>query len=281
MSKYGETHDIFNNHHVQTKAKLDALLSKNTEIEVNNDGVEALLGAGNASHASINSKITACNTGACVVSSSALPAGASSESSLAAMSAKITACNTGACVVSSSALPAGASSESSLAAMSAKITSCNTGACVVSSSALPAGASVSSKQDEIKTLITATNSALAGTLTVSAPAASKSSSTPISNQAINGQSLHTSGEIDINTAKHISLIGSSTDSAHSHELDLLVSNVSGGVFYKTSHSGYFQDGDFHLLIAHVPYRFIKIQLKNTNAAVGMSGTFDVHLLQSS
>jgi hypothetical protein len=41
MSKYGETHDIFNNHHNETKAKLDSLLAKNTEIHVSNDGVEA------------------------------------------------------------------------------------------------------------------------------------------------------------------------------------------------------------------------------------------------
>jgi hypothetical protein len=46
-SKYGETHDIFHNHHTETKAKLDALLAKNTEIEINNDGVESLLTAGN------------------------------------------------------------------------------------------------------------------------------------------------------------------------------------------------------------------------------------------
>ena len=282
MSKYGETHDIFNTHHTQTKAKLDALLAKNTEIEVNNDGVEALLGTGNGSLSSMDGKMVACNTGAVVVSSSALPSGASSESSLAAMSAKITACDTGSVVVSSSALPSGASSESSLAAMSAKITACDTGSVVVSSSALPSGGSVSSKQDEIKTLITATNTALAGTLTVSAgaPSLSKSSSSPLSAQSINGQSTHTSSEVDVSAARHISLVGSSTDITNQHEVDLLVSPTSGGTYFKTSHSGYFMDGEFHMLVANVPYKYVKVSVKNGNTAVADSASFTVHLLTS-
>ena len=117
MSKYGETHDIFNQHHLDTKAKLDSILAKNSQIEVNNDAVEAKLDTGNASHASIDGKITACNTGAVVVSSSALPAGAASESSLAALSAKVVTADTGNVVVASSALPSGAASESSLAGL--------------------------------------------------------------------------------------------------------------------------------------------------------------------
>lgn len=247
-SKYGETHDIFNTHHTETKAKLDALLAKNTEIEVNNDGVETLLTAGNVNHASIDGKITACNTGAVVVSSSVLPTGGASESSLSAINGKMTACDTG--------------------------------ACVVSSSALPAGASVASKQDEIKTLITATNTALAGTLTVSSTAISKSSSSPLSSQGINGQSTHTSSEIDVSGTRHLSLIGSSSNVADSHEVDLLVSNVSGGTFFKTSHSGYYLNGEFHLLVSNHPYKYVKVQVKNADSNVGNSADFTVHLLSS-
>lgn len=58
--------------------------------------------------ASIDGKITACNTGAVVVSSSALPSGASTSAnqtsgnaSLSSIDGKITACNTGAVVISS------------------------------------------------------------------------------------------------------------------------------------------------------------------------------------
>jgi len=246
-SKYGETHDIFNTHHTETKAKLDALLAKNTEIEVNNDGVETLLTAGNVNHASIDGKITACNTGACVISSSVLPTGGASESSLSAINGKMTACDTGACVISSSALPSGASD--------------------------------SAKQDEIKTLITATNTALSGTLSVSSPAISKSSSSPLSSQGINGQSTHTSSEIDVSGSRHLSLIGSSSNVADSHEVDLLVSNVSGGTFFKTSHSGYYLDGEFHLLLSNHPYKYVKVQVKNARVAA-TSDDFTVHLLSS-
>lgn len=93
---------------------------------------------------SLDSKVTACNTGAVVVSSSALPTGAATESSLASVDGKITACNTGAVVVSSSALPTGAATQTTLASVDTKITACNTGAVVVSSSALPSGAATES-----------------------------------------------------------------------------------------------------------------------------------------
>ena len=279
-SIYGERFSIIDAHHVQTKAKLDSILAKNTQIEVNNDGVEAKLDTGNAHHSSIDGKIVACNTGSVVVSSSALPSGAASESSLAALNGKIVSCDTGSVVVSSSALPSGAASESSLAALNGKIVSCDTGSVVVSSSALPSGASDSAKQDEIKILIGATNTALAGTLTVSAPAASKSSSTPVSAQPILGQAIHTSAEIDLGATKHFSFVGSSTDVWNSHEVDVLVSNVSGGVFFKTSHSGFFVDGDFHMLVSDHPYRYVKLQIKNGDASPSMSASFTVHLLTS-
>ena len=246
MSKYGEVHDIFNQHHIQTKAKLDEILSKNSEIDVNTDELEAKIDTGNASLASFDGKVVACNTGAVVVSSSALPAGAASESSLAAVDAKIVACNTGAVVVASSALPSGAAD--------------------------------SAKQNDIKVLIGATNTALAGTLSVSSPAITKSSSTPLSAQSINGQSVHTSAEIDVSAFKHLSLIGSSSDIVNSHEVDLLVSNVSGGTFFKTSHSGYFYEGAYHVLVSNHPYKFIKVQVKNGESNVAISATFTVHAL---
>ena len=257
-SKYGETHDIFNNHHVQTKAKLDALLAKNTEIEVNNDGVEALLTTGNVNHASIDDKMVTCNTGAVVVSSSVLPSGASDSAKQ----------DTG---------------NASLSSIDGKVVSCNTGSCVIASSVLPSGASDSTKQDEIKALITATNTALAGTLTVSGSIGgtlTKTASTPVNAEAINGQSEYTSAEIDINTARHFTIFGSSSDTMNSHEVDILVSNVSAGTFYETSHSGYYLNGNFHLLVNDVPYRYIKIKVKNADSVVGNSADFTIHLVHS-
>ena len=76
----------------------------------------ALQTTGNNSLSSIDSKITAVNTGAVVVSSSVLPTGAATSAlqttgnnSLSSIDSKITAVNTGAVVVSSSVLPTDAS----------------------------------------------------------------------------------------------------------------------------------------------------------------------------
>jgi len=280
MSKYGEVHDIFNQHHIQTKAKLNEILAKNSEIDLNSDELEAKITISNDSLAAINGKISVCNTESVAVTSCALPSGAASESSLASVDTKIVACNTGAVVVSSSALPSGAATESSLASVDGKIVACNTGAVAVTSSALPSGAADSAKQDEIKVLIGATNTALAGTLSVSAPAITKSSSTPLNAQSINGQSIHTSAEIDVSAFKHLSLIGSSDDTENSHEVDLLVSNTSGGTFFKTSHSGYFFEGAYHVLVSNHPYKFVKVKVKNGHSAAAETSTFTVHALSS-
>ncbi len=107
---------------------------------------------------SIDGKITACNTGAVVVSSSALPSGAATQSTLndaevhlGSIDGKITLCNTGSVIISASALPSGAATQSTLndaevhlGSIDGKITACNTGAVVVSSSALPSDAATES-----------------------------------------------------------------------------------------------------------------------------------------
>lgn len=113
-----------------------------TNLMAVNASLEALVKdtTSNTSLGSIDTKITACDTGAVTVASSVLPTGAATEVTLAALDAKVTAVNTGAVVVSSSALPTGAATEVTLAALDAKVTAVNTGAVVVSSSALPAGA---------------------------------------------------------------------------------------------------------------------------------------------
>jgi len=117
----------------------------------------ALQVTGNASLSSIDGKITAVNTGAVVVASSALPTGASTEATLSALNTKVTAVNTGAVVVSSSALPTGASTEATLSALNAKVTVVDTGAVVVSSSALPSGASTEATLSALNAKVTAVN----------------------------------------------------------------------------------------------------------------------------
>lgn len=81
--------------------------------------------------------------------------GFSTETTLSALNAKVTAVNTGAVVVSSSALPTGAATESTLSTLNGKVTACDTGAVVVSSSALPSGAATAAKQPALGTAGTA------------------------------------------------------------------------------------------------------------------------------
>ena len=254
MSKYGETHDIFNTHHTETKAKLDSLLAKNTQIEVNNDGVEALLTTNNSSLTSIltkNGEIDSVLDASKIVLDNILVKNGEIDTVLDNILVKNGEIDT---VLDSSK--------------------------IVLDNILVKNGEIDTVLDASKVVLDAISASLSGVLTVSSPAISKSSQTPINNQAINGQSDFTSAEIDISTKKHISIIGSSTDTANSHEFDLLVSNASGGTFFETSHSGYFLDGFFHTVISNVPYKFIKLKVKNGDSLVGNSANFTLHLLDS-
>jgi len=75
-----------------------------------------------------------------------LPTGAATESTLSTLNGKVTACNTGAVTISSSALPTGAATESTLSTLNGKVTACNTGAVTISS-ALPSGTNTIGKVD--------------------------------------------------------------------------------------------------------------------------------------
>ena len=254
MSKYGETHDIFNTHHTETKAKLDSLLAKNTQIEVNNDGVEALLTTNNSSLTSIltkNGEIDSVLDASKIVLDNILVKNGEIDTVLDNILVKNGEIDT---VLDSSK--------------------------IVLDNILVKNGEIDTVLDASKVVLDAISASLSGVLTVSSPAISKSSQTPINNQAINGQSDFTSAEIDISTKKHISIIGSSTDTSNSHEFDLLVSNASGGTFFETSHSGYFLDGFFHTVISNVPYKFIKLKVKNGDSLVGNSANFTLHLLDS-
>lgn len=124
------------------------------QIELNQDAQTALLTAMDADTSSIatdastiagdttsiDGKITACNTGAVTVAASALPTGASTETTLAALNTKVTACNTGAVV-----LAAGSAAIGKLAANSGV----DIGDVDVTSCALPTGAATSAKQDTL------------------------------------------------------------------------------------------------------------------------------------
>lgn len=99
-----------------------------------------------ATLASLNAKVTAVNTGAVTVSSSALPTGAATEATLAALAAEDFA------------------TETTLTALNAKVTAVNTGAVVVSSSALPSGAATEATLSTASTTLTSIENALSLTV---------------------------------------------------------------------------------------------------------------------
>lgn len=153
------------------------------ELQV--DVLSSALPTGAATEATLstlNGKVTACNTGAVVVSSSALPSGAATEVTLAALDAKVTACNTGAVTVSSSALPTGAATESTLSTLNGKVTACNTGSVTIASSALPTGAATESTLSTLNGKVTACNT---GAVTISSSALPTGAATETTLSAIN------------------------------------------------------------------------------------------------
>ncbi len=93
-----------------------------------------------ADTASLDTKITACNTGAVVVASGAITETNSAAilADTASLDTKITACNTGAVVVASGAITETNSAAilADTASLDTKITACNTGAVVVASGAI-------------------------------------------------------------------------------------------------------------------------------------------------
>jgi hypothetical protein len=144
---------------------------------------------------------------------------ATAQSTLSSMNGKITACNTGAVVVSSSALPSGAASESTLSTINGKVTACDTGAVVVASSALPSGAATSANQSTANTALAAIETAVEGTLSVSF-APSRSSAT-LTNAASVSADDYTSA-VDCNTKNKVAVYGVS--SSNLQQIRLFVSD---------------------------------------------------------
>lgn len=109
---------------VATEAKQDTQITLATALNAKDFATETTL-------ASLDSKVTACDTSAVVVSSSALPSGAATEATLSALEARVVMCDTQSVVVTASDLPAGAATQATLSTLNGKVTACNTGAVVL------------------------------------------------------------------------------------------------------------------------------------------------------
>ena len=228
---------------------------------------------------SLNSKVTAVNTGAVVVSSSALPAGGATSalqttcnSSLSSIDGKITACDTGsisgtvavsgvsgnvACTHASLPLPSGASSEATLSTINGKITACDT-------SALATSANQSTANTSLATLAGCVS---ANVLSVSAGSVSKTASyvwgSGSSTASISGSSSANSTVFDCRTLQKIVITGNTSNLSDSN-IEVEVSHDNSEFFELTSAflSIDYNSGHFGKTL-DAPFNYVRLKRSNT------------------
>lgn len=188
------------------------------------------------------------------------------ESTLTSLNSKVTAVDTGAVVVATCALPSGAATESTLSSLNSKVTAVDTGAVVVSGSALPTGAateaSVSSAAGSLTTLAGAVT---AGVVQVSSGAVSSSASQVFTNQAIGAGLTVKSSSVDVDAFKSVCVFGS-TDNTND-PIEIEVSNDNSTWFELNNHyiSVGYSSGHFGLNL-DVSARYIRLSKTNNGAS---------------
>lgn len=191
--------------------------------------------------------------------------GLGKETTLTSLNSKVTAVDTGAVVVATCALPSGAATETTLSSLNSKVTAVDTGAVVVSGSALPTGAateaSVSSAAGSLTTLAGAVT---AGVVQVSSGAVSSSASQVFTNQAIGAGLTVKSSSKDVDAFKSVCVFGS-TDNTND-PLEIEVSNDNSTWFELNNHfvSVDYSSGHFGLNV-DISARYIRLSKKNNGA----------------
>jgi len=191
--------------------------------------------------------------------------GLGKETTLTSLNSKVTAVDTGAVVVATCALPSGAATETTLSSLNSKVTTVDTGAVVVSGSALPTGAateaSVSSAAGSLTTLAGAVT---AGVVQVSSGQVSSSASQVFTNQAIGSGLTVKSSSKDVDAFKSVCVFGS-TDNTND-PLEIEVSNDNSTWFELNNHfiSVDYSSGHFGLNV-DISARYIRLSKKNNGA----------------
>jgi len=191
--------------------------------------------------------------------------GLGKETTLTSLNSKVTAVDTGAVVVATCALPSGAATETTLSSLNSKVTTVDTGAVVVSGSALPTGAateaSVSSAAGSLTTLAGAVT---AGVVQVSSGQVSSSASQVFTNQAIGAGLTVKSSSKDVDAFKSVCVFGS-TDNTND-PLEIEVSNDNSTWFELNNHfiSVDYSSGHFGLNV-DISARYIRLSKKNNGA----------------
>lgn len=196
------------------------------------------------------------------------------NTALSSINTKITACDTGAVVVSSSALPTGAATESTLATLSGNVTACNTGAVVVSSSALPTGAATSALQTTANGHLSDLAGCVSGTtLTVSSGALSTTNTALESATSVADGATETTSAVDCGAAHTIQVFGSLTDSTGNIKIQLSANNSD---FFDDSENSIFVDssGFFAKNLNMIGARYVRLSYSNSS---GSSATWTANL----
>ena len=188
------------------------------------------------------------------------------ESSLSSLNSKVVAVDTGAVVVSSSALPTGAALESSLSSLNAKVVAVDTGSVTVSGCALPTGAatetSLSSADGHLSTLAGAVSG---GVVQVSAGSVASSATQVFNNQAVMASGNSKSSSVDVDAYRSICVFGTTDNTNDSVEIEVSNDNstwfelnaVYVSVDYSTGHFGMNLD---------ISARYVRLSKSNTTGS---------------
>ena len=256
---------------VDLASSSDTSLTANVDITGNTAAIatQAKQDTGNTSLGNIDGKITACNTGAVVVASSALPAGAATEATavnaevhLGNIDGKITACNTGAVVVSSSALPSGAATEATALLAEAHLGTIDTSTATASttltgiSAKLPATLGQKAMSAALAVSIASDQSAIPVSSAGANTTASSESATPAGGATTNSTAA------DMNGFVSVCIFGNTTNT--SDQIVLQFSNDNSSFYeqqqYYVSRTA---SGDFGVSLERPAARYVRISQANT------------------
>ena len=170
---------------------------------------------------SLDTKIVACNTGSVTITSSALPTGAASESSLSSLNGKVTSCNTGAVVISSGSVTETNSSSisSSLTSIDGKVSSGSDATLSDAQQVLAYGRDASGNVDALKVDASGHLEVIVDDVGSSVVIPSvKSASTGTQSVTTTASGTDTSSTVDMDGFSRLTFIGSVTNSTDPIEL---------------------------------------------------------------
>tara|TARA_R110001606_G_scaffold110363_1_gene236352 strand:+ start:2999 stop:3712 length:714 start_codon:yes stop_codon:yes gene_type:complete len=188
------------------------------------------------------------------------------ESSLSSLNSKVVAVDTGAVVVSSSALPTGAALESSLSSLNAKVVAVDTGSVTVSGCALPSGAatetSLSSADGHLSTLAGAVSG---GVVQVSAGSVASSATQVFNNQAVMASGNSKSSSVDVDAYRSICVFGTTDNTNDSVEIEVSNDNSTWFELNAVYVSVDYSTGQFGMNL-DISARYVRLSKSNTTGS---------------